>query len=117
MSLQGSQQGSLQQQIQEEIQREAKIDKRIENIKKKFLKQQANRKYRVVSTRKEANAILLFDRTNLTKFDVVLNNESNEFLRWDESNPRYTRIYLKNKNPHDAKISTYGDIKNVCFAA
>ena len=99
---------SLQQQTQEEIQREAKIDKTIENIKKRFLKQQANRKYRIVSTRKEADAALLFNRLDLSKYNIVLNDE---VLEMCENEPNITTIFLKNKKPHDAKASTYGDIR------
>ena len=102
---------SLQQQIQEEIQREAFIDKRIENIKKRFFKQPANRKYRIVSTRKEADSVLLFDRTDLTKYSMFLCGEHNEVLEMCDNEPTITKIYLKNKNPHDAKASTYGDIR------
>ena len=99
---------SLQRQIEEEIQREAKIDKTIENIKKRFLRQPTNRKYRIVSTRKEADAALLFNRLDLSKYNIVLNAEVLEIC---ENKPNVTTIFLKNKNPHDAKASTYGDIR------
>ena len=101
---------SLQQQIQREIDEEARIDKKIEFFKKKFLKQNSNRKYTISPTRKDASIILLFDLTNVTKYDIVLNNETDEALKSSETNPRYTMICLKNKNPRDTRLNTIGDI-------
>ena len=101
---------SLQQQIQIEIDEEARIDRKIELFKKKFLKQKSNRKYKLVPTRKDANMIVIFDRTNITKYDVVLNDETDESLKSCEASPRYTMVYLKNKNPRDVRLNTIGDI-------
>ena len=107
---------SLQQRIQREIDEEARIDKRIEALKKHFLRQHANKKYRIVSTRKEADAILFFNRTNLTKYNIMLNEDINEetkeVLESCEHNPYITLVFLKNKNPHDAKLATCGDIRS-----
>ena len=111
MSFQGSLQSSLNRQIEEEIQREAEIDKRIENIKKRFLKQQASKKYRIIPTKKDADAVLLFNRSDLRNYNIVLCKENNEFIEMCDNESTITTIFLKNKNPHDAKASTYGDIR------
>ena len=103
---------SLQQQIEEEIQREAKIDRRIETIVKRLLKYCENRKYRLVSTRKEADGVFIFNRSDLTKYTVVLNEEDNERLNSYVYNPNITMIFFKNKNPHNGRKTTLGDIRN-----
>ena len=99
------------QQIQEEIQREAAIDAKIEKLKNNFIKQPANRKYRIIPTKKDADAVLLFNRSNLTRYNIILCKENNKFIDACDEEPSIIMIYLKNKNPHDAKASTYGDIK------
>ena len=104
---------SLRQQIEEEMQREAKIDKIIESIKRRFLKQQVNRKYRIVSTRKEADAILIFNRNDISNYSFVLNADWAEETAQIISLNSSTVFYLKNRNPRDSKTSTLGDIKNI----
>ena len=104
---------SLQQQIQREIDEEARIDKKIENFKKHFLKRKANRKYIITETRKESHIIIIFDRENMARYDIFYNNEKDEQLNRCETNPRYTMLYLKNRNPRDTKSNTIGDIINV----
>ena len=99
---------SLQRQIEEEMQREAAIDKKIENIKKRFLRQRSYGKYLVVYTRKESDAVLFFDRSDLTSYNILLNEE---IISEYEDDPRFTMVFLKNKNPRDARTSTYGDIR------
>ena len=101
---------SLQQQIQREIDEEARIDRKIESFKKSFLKYKSNRKYTITPTRKDANIIIVFDRTNVSKYDIVFNDESDESLKRCETNPRYTMVCLKNKNPRDTRSNTLGDI-------
>ena len=102
---------SLIRQIQEEMRREAEIDKNIERIKKYFLKQPANRKYKIIPTKDGADAALLFYRENLRNYNIVLCKDNNEFIDACDEEPSIIMIYLKNKNPHDAKASTYGDIR------
>ena len=104
---------SLQQQIQREIDEEARIDKKIENFKKRFLKFKSNRKYIITETRKESHIIIIFDRENMSSYNVFYNNEKDEQLKECETNPRYTMIFLKNKNPRDTKSNTIGDIINI----
>ena len=104
---------SLQLQIEQEIQREAKIDKRIDSIVKRILKYSENRKYRIVTRRKDADAVIVFIRSDLSKYNIVLNEENNEHLNNHEHDARITMIFLKNKKPHDSKKATLGDIINV----
>ena len=66
------------QQIQEEMRREAAIDRKIENFKKKFLKLKSNKKYKFVPTRKESNIIIVFNRANLTEYNIVLNDDKDD---------------------------------------
>ena len=104
---------SLLRQIQEEMEREAKIDRAIESIKRRFLKQQVNKKYRIVSTRKEADALLIFDRNDLSKYSFALNEDYCNSLTQLISLNSSTVVYLKNRNPRDSKTSALGDIKNI----
>ena len=105
------------QTIQQEMQQEAKIDKTINGIVNRLLKYNENKKYRIVSSKKQSDAILVFNRYNLSTYSFVLNEENNEdIIRYERDN-RITMVFLKNKNPHDAKRATYGDIRNIIPAA
>ena len=104
---------SLQQQIEEEMQQEARIDIKIEGIKRRFLKQQANRKYRFVPSKKDADAMLVFNRKDLSSYSFILNKDWTEDLMLLADHGNFTIVYLKNKNPRDSKNSTLGDIKNI----
>ena len=99
------------QQIEEEMQRENVIDKKIEKIKKIILKQPSNRKYRIIPTKDDADVVLLFDRSDLRKYSMILYKKHNEFIDACVEDQHITAIFLKNKNPHDSKASTYGDIQ------
>ena len=105
---------SLQQQIEREMQQEAKIDKYIDALVKRVLKE--NRQYRLINDRKNSDAILVFSRYDLTTYNIVLNDNKSKNL--DEairiSNNNVKIFYLKNKNPRDSKNSTLGQIKKVC---
>ena len=79
------------------------------------MKQQGNRKYRILSNNKGADAALVIDRRNLSRYNIVLYEENNEILDSFENNPRFSMIFLKNKNPHDAKLTTYGDPNRKAF--
>ena len=101
------------QTIQQEMQQEAKIDKTINGIVNRLLKYNENKKYRIVSSKKQSDAILVFNRYNLLTYSFILNEENNEALNEYERDSRITMVYLKNKNTHDAKRATYGDIRNI----
>ena len=108
---------SLQQQIEREMQQEAKIDKTINNVVKRLFKLPDYKKYRIINDRKNSDAILVFNRYDLTTYNILLNDNKSKNL--DEairiSNNNNAKIfYLKNKNPHDSKNSTLGQIKKVC---
>ena len=104
---------SLQVQIQREMQREAKIDKTIERLLKIFLKQPGNKKYKTIPSKKGADAVLIFERLDIVKYSMFLCDENNEFLEECIENPSLvTLVFLKNKNPHDARSITYGDIRS-----
>ena len=96
------------QQIEEEIQREVRIEKRIENIKKKFLKH--NRKYRLVETKDKAHAFLVLNRNDLSTFHLI-SYEEEETISKLENNPELVVFLLKNTNPHDSRKTTNGDIR------
>ena len=100
----------LLQQIKEEMQREAEIEKRIENMKKRILKRQEYKKYRVIPTRKDADAVIVFDHENLPKYNFIVYKENGYYLNDFENNHSATIVYLKNKNPRDAKSSTIGHV-------
>ena len=101
---------SLLQQIQQEINREAIIDKRIDRIVKRFLKDPIYRKYRVVPTKPQADAILVLDRNDLSNFYVIFNKDT-ETLSPFENAPTIKLVFLKNKKTHDKRNTTLGDIK------
>ena len=101
----------VRRQIEEEMQREAKIDKTIESMKKRIMKNHANRRYRILPNNKGANAALVIDRSDLSRYNIVLYEENNEILDSFKNNPKFSMIFLKNKNPHDTRLTTYGDIR------
>ena len=103
--------------IQQEMEQEAKIDKAIDGIINCLLKYNENKRYHIVSSRKQSDAILVFNRYNLSTYSFVLNEENNAALNEYERDSRITMVYLKNKNTHDAKRATYGDIRNLLPAA
>ena len=106
---------SLQQQIQREMQQEAKIDKTINNIVKRLFKLPDYEKYRIINDRKNSDAILVFNRYDLTTYNIVLNDNKSKNLDEPIRISNNAKIfYLKNKNPHDPKNSTLGQIKRVC---
>ena len=89
----------LQRQIQQEMDREAKIDKLIEKEMKKFLK--VNKQYYIVNKVEKCDSILYFDRRT---FPLIIKFNPNNSLTIKEINDNnYTKIFLENKNPHDAK--------------
>ena len=103
------------QAIQQEMQQEAKIDKTINNIVKRLFKLPDYKKYRIINDRKNSDAILVFNRYDLTTYNIVLNDNKSKNL--DEAiriSNNAKIFYLKNKNPHDSKNSTLGQIKKVC---
>ena len=94
--------------IQQEMQQEAKIDKAIDAKVNKWLK--TNKAYRKADSRKDATALLIFIRANLSRYNFVFNEKNNETLDLYEHDEKLTVIFLKNKNPHDNNKTTLGQI-------
>ena len=88
-----------------ELEREKEIDANIKKMAKRFLKR--NKQFRRVKTRNEATAILMFLRSDLSTFWVVLKDKDNNDLI-DNPEGSVTRIYLKHSNPHDRTNTTRG---------
>ena len=105
---------SLQQQVEEEMQREARIDQRIEKLTKLFFREPSNRKYKVHPSKKGADAVLIFERKDTVKYSMFLYKEGDKNIELCLANPSLvTLVFLKDKNQHDAKRSTYGHIKSL----
>ena len=66
----------LRLQLQEEIDREAKIDKIIENSMKRFFKK--NRQFKRVDRRKDSDAVLIFYRDNIERYNMALTGDDEE---------------------------------------
>ena len=69
----------LRLQIQQEIDREAKIDRMIESMVKKFLKQ--NKQFYRVSELNGCDAVLFYFRDDLTRYHIKLYTEGNEAFK------------------------------------
>ena len=100
----------LRQQIQNEIEREAKIDRMIEAKVKKFFKK--NKQFYRVDETKDHDAILIFSRDDLTKYQIYLKVEIKNYTDRLDQLQRVTLIYIKNKNKHDNRLHTYSFLKD-----
>ena len=94
--------------IQREQQQELKIDKAIEKIATRWLKQ--NKYFRKVYSFKDATALLIFFRAKLSHFKLVY-KEENDIIQNYLNDDRVTILFLKSTNPHDSNNSTLGHIK------
>ena len=99
--------------IHQEINREAAINKAIDKIVKRWLKQPIYKKYKRVSQRSQCEIIMIFMKSNIPKFTIVLNDPNCGFLDEIENDDHFSLIYFKNLNPHDAKRQIIGHIKNL----
>ena len=85
-------------------------DKRINKIVKRFMDK---RPFKLVESFKEANVLLVFDRNNLQRFNVMCKEDYNEeFLTSLPAN--FKIYYLKSSNPRDTKHTSIGFIKHSC---
>ena len=85
-------------------------DKRIKKFLKDFFK--VHKQFKEVSDTSNCDAILLFDKTNLKSYHIVIRNE----IKKDdppEPDDSCIVIYLKNTNPHDSRKSTRGYVRRV----
>ena len=87
-------------------------DKQINKTGKQFLK--INKAFKQVKTFEEATAVIVFFKSNLSQFNIILKEEVNNKKLFD--NPLEdicAKIYLKHTNPHDRKNTTMGFIKMI----
>ena len=96
------------QSIEREIQREAKIDKDIDKIVNRWLKQ--NRTFRRVDKRENSTAFFIFIRSDLSRYTFAYNEGDNETLDRYMNDDRLTIVFFKSTNPHDRIRSTLGHI-------
>ena len=86
-------------------------DKRIKNFLKDFFKD--HKQFKEVSDAFNCDAILLFDKTNLKSYHIVIPNELNKSTNPTEPDDSCIVIYLKNNNPHDSRKATRGYVRRV----
>ena len=96
--------------LNEEMKREAEIDRIINSKLRRFLKH--NKQFIRVDTKEECTAIIIFNRDDLSKYNMFLYKNQEPIIRDLETHDRITAFYLKNKNKHDVKKHTYSYIKN-----
>ena len=94
---------------------EKKIDLEIEKIVLRWLKH--NKHFRKVKTREESTAIFIFLRSNLSRYNLIYNKETNDTLEKFANDKRITLVYIRNTNPHDKNRSTLGHIKRKVASA
>ena len=103
---------SLQQQIQREIDEAAKMERFIEKKKLKILKLPQNRCYELVNSEDKADAILILNSKNFTKYTILAYKKEEEKIIELESSPNIFFFLLRNKNRRDVKRTTQGTIKS-----
>ena len=86
-------------------------DKRIKNFLKDFFK--VHKQFKEVSDASNCDAILLFDKTNLKSYHIVIRNELNKSTNPPEPDDSCIVIYLKNNTPHDSRKATRGYVRRV----
>ena len=96
--------------LNEEMKREAEIDRIINSKLRRFLKH--NKQFIRVDTKEECTAIIIFNRNDLSKYNMFLYKDQEPIIRDLETHDRITAFYLKNKNKHDVKKHTSSYIKN-----
>ena len=92
------------------MRREGEIDREIERMIKLFFTMKANKKYRIVSTKKDSDMFMIFKRSDLLRYHLVV-TDTEEGKELYENDNSYTIVYLKNKDPRDPLKSTLGDVK------
>ena len=85
-------------------------DKRIKIFLKNFFK--LHKQFKEVSDASNCYAILIFDKTKLKSYHIVIRNE---IKKDDPPDPDDSCkiVYLKNSNPHDSKKATRGYVRRV----
>ena len=104
---------SLQQQIQREIDEAAKMERFLEKKKLKVLKLPKNRCYELVNSKDKADAFLIFNSKDFTKYTILAyKKEEEEKIIELESSPNIFLFLLRNTNRRDVKRTTHGTIKS-----
>ena len=103
---------SLQQQIQREIDEAAKMERFLEKKKLKILKLPKNRCYELVNSKDKADAILIFNSKDFTKYTILAYKKEEEKIIELESSPNIFFFLLRNTNRRDVKRTTQGTIKS-----
>ena len=67
--------------------------------------------FKKVETYKEATRLLVFFKSNLCQFTIMIKEEVNKELL--ASPDIYKIVYFKNSNPHDRRNTTLGLIKHI----
>ena len=91
------------------------IDLEIEKIVSRWLKH--NKHFRKVKTIEESTAIFIFIRSNLSRYNLIYNEKTNDTLEKFANDKRITLVYIQNTNPHDKNRSTLGLIKRKVASA
>ena len=100
----------LQRQIQEEMDREVIIERQIKNRLKIFFKK--HRQFKLVDKQENSDAVLIFNKNDITNYRFALTKGENPFIYVDPSMQHLLDMYyLKNKNTHDKHLSSFGYIK------
>ena len=85
-------------------------DKRIKKFLNFFFK--IHKQFKEVPGRKDCDAMLMFNKTNLKTFTIFLNDDLNKGMIEAVESGLLNIIFLKNTNPRDSKKATYGIIKH-----
>ena len=84
-------------------------DKRVKNFLKDFFK--VHKQFKETFEPETCDAVLLFDKTNLKSYHIVIRNELNKTANTPEPDDSCTVIFLKNSNPHDSRKATHGYVR------
>ena len=78
-----------------------------------------NRDFKKVKAKKEATAMLIFKKADLSKYNLIYNNQTeyDEFYDLAMNTDGCTVIHIKNTNPHDNNRITLGHIRRKTVGA
>ena len=91
------------------------IDLEIEKIFSRWLKH--NKHFCRVKTREESTAIFIFNREDLSRYNLIYNKDIDDKIEKFINDKSFTLIYIKNTNPHDRNRSTLGHIRRKVVSA
>ena len=73
----------------------------------------AHKQFKRVKTREEATAMLIFIRSDLSRYGFTYKDKFNNDLSEYGHEGAVTRVFLKHSNPHDSKHLTIGYIRAI----